>query len=288
MSNAVPSEKTDRKKRVLVVDDDRGLNRVLVEMFRENDIDADGVADGEAAVRRVSTEKFHLVLLDVGLPRMNGFDVLKKIRTLKSAPRVIVMTSDDTPATVLNAVKEQAYRYVSKPSPPKAIIEIAKDVLAAKRDPLPIEIVSSKPDWIELLVPCQLESADRIQSFLAPFESSLSKNVRESVGQAFRELLMNAIEWGGGLDPKRKVRIACIRARRMLLYRIQDPGPGFTPNNLPHAAISNDPDNPFAHAEIRAEKNLRPGGFGLLMTKALVDELVYNEAHNEVVFVKYL
>jgi|SRR5262245_32871175 two-component system, OmpR family, response regulator len=288
MTNAVPSEKTDRKKRVLVVDDDRGLNRVLVEMFRENDIDADGVADGEAAVRRVSAEKFHLVLLDIGLPRMNGFDVLKKIRTLKSAPRVIVMTSDDTPATVLNAVKEQAYRYVSKPSPPKAIIEIAKDVLAAKRDPLPIEIVSSKPDWIELLVPCQLESADRIQSFLAPFESSLSKNVRESVGQAFRELLMNAIEWGGGLDPKRKVRIACIRARRMLLYRIQDPGPGFTPNNLPHAAISNDPDNPFAHAEVRAEKNIRPGGFGLLMTKALVDELVYNEAHNEVVFVKYL
>jgi CheY-like chemotaxis protein len=288
MTNAVPSEKTERKKRVLVVDDDRGLNRVLVEMLRENDIDADGVGDGEAAVRRVSGEKFHLVLLDVGLPRMNGFEVLKKIRTLKSAPRVIVMTSDDTPATVLNAVKEQAYRYVSKPSPPKAIIEIAKDVLAAKRDPLPIEIVSSKPDWIELLVPCQLESADRIQSFLAPFESSLSKNVRESVGQAFRELLMNAIEWGGGLDPKRKVRIACIRARRMLLYRIQDPGPGFTPNNLPHAAISNDPDNPFAHAEIRAEKNIRPGGFGLLMTKALVDELVYNEAHNEVVFVKYL
>jgi anti-sigma regulatory factor (Ser/Thr protein kinase) len=219
---------------------------------------------------------------------MNGFDVLKKIRALKSAPRVIVMTSDDTPTTVLNAVKEQAYRYVSKPSPPKMIIEIAKDVLAAKRDPLPIEIVSSKPDWIELLVPCQLESADRIQSFLAPFESSLAKNVKESVGQAFRELLMNAIEWGGGLDPKRKVRIACIRARRMLLYRIQDPGPGFRPDNLPHAAISNDPDNPFAHAEVRAEKNLRPGGFGLLMTKALVDELVYNEAHNEVVFVKYL
>jgi DNA-binding response OmpR family regulator len=54
MTNVVPSEKTDRKKRVLVVDDDRGLNRVLVEMFRENDIDADGVSDGVSAVRRVS------------------------------------------------------------------------------------------------------------------------------------------------------------------------------------------------------------------------------------------
>ena len=38
----------------------------------------------------------------------------------------------------------------------------------------------------------------------------------------------------------------------------------------------------------RQKKGLRPGGFGLLMTKASVDELLYNEAQNEVVFVKYL
>jgi hypothetical protein len=38
----------------------------------------------------------------------------------------------------------------------------------------------------------------------------------------------------------------------------------------------------------RSEKGLRPGGFGLLMTRTLVDELIFNEAHNEVVFIKYL
>jgi hypothetical protein len=38
----------------------------------------------------------------------------------------------------------------------------------------------------------------------------------------------------------------------------------------------------------REEKGLRPGGFGLLIARALIDELLYNEAHNEVVFVKYL
>ena len=276
------------RQRVLVVDDDRGLNRVLVDLLRENGVDAEGVGDGVSALRRVSEEKFSLVLLDVGLPKMNGLDVLKKIREMKAAPRVIVMTADDTPTTVLKAVGDHAYSYVSKPAPPKNIVEMATEALASKTDPLPIEIVSSKPDWIELLVPCQFEMADRIQSFLAPLDASLPEKSRESVRQAFRELLMNAIEWGGGLDPKRKVRIACIHARRMLLYRIQDPGPGFKPDALPHAAISNEPDQPFAHANVRAEKNIRPGGFGLLMTKALVDELVYNEAHNEVVFVKYL
>ena len=287
----MPSAKTTsktRRPRVLVVEDDRGLNRVLVDMFRESGVDAEGVGDGVSAMRRVSAEKFHLVLLDIGLPKLNGLEVLKKIRELKSPPRVIVMTADDTPETVLNAVKDQAYRFVSKPAPPKTIVDIVNEVLATKRKEFPIEIVSSKPDWVELLVPCQLEVADRIQSFLVPLDANLPENVRDSVGQAFRELLMNAIEWGGGLDPKRKVRIACIHARRMLLYRIQDPGPGFRPENLPHAAISNDPTNPFGHANIRAEKNIRPGGFGLMMTQALVDELIYNEAHNEVVFVKYL
>src|SRR5215467_8232210 len=179
----MPAKKTARY-RVLVVDDDRGLNRVLVEMLRESGAEADGVGDGLSALRRVSEEKFHLVLLDIGLPKMNGLDVLKRIHELKSPPRVIVMTADDTPATVLKAVKEQAYSYVSKPAPPKTIVAIANEALAAKRQALQIEVVSSKPDWVELLIPCQFEMADRIQSFLSPLDSSLPESVRESVGQA--------------------------------------------------------------------------------------------------------
>ena len=69
--------------------------------------------------------------------------------------------------------------------------------------------------------------ADRIQSFVMHLDADLPEEVRESVAQAFRELLTNAIEWGGKLDPTRKVRISCLRAKRMLLYRIADPGEGF-------------------------------------------------------------
>ena len=79
-----------------------------------------------------------------------------------------------------------------------------------------------------------------------------------------------------------------MRTKHMVLYRIADPGPGFSPEKLAHAAISNTDDEPFGHMRVREEKGLRPGGFGLLMTRTLVDELIYNEAHNEVVFVKYL
>jgi anti-sigma regulatory factor (Ser/Thr protein kinase) len=74
----------------------------------------------------------------------------------------------------------------------------------------------------------------------------------------------------------------------MLLYRIADPGPGFKFAELEHAAISHRADEPTKHDEVRQQKGLRPGGFGLLLAKANVDDLLYNEAQNEVVFVKYL
>ena len=58
--------------------------------------------------------------------------------------------------------------------------------------------------------------------------------------------------------------------------------------NITHSAINNPDDDPLRHAIVREEKGLRPGGLGLAITRSLVDELIYNEARNEVVFVKYL
>jgi anti-sigma regulatory factor (Ser/Thr protein kinase) len=150
-----------------------------------------------------------------------------------------------------------------------------------------IEVISAQPHWVELLVPCTREAAGKIETVVERLGADLPEDVRDSVTSAFIELLLNAVEWGGKLDPNRKVRIACLRTKRMLMYRIADPGTGFTFDKLEHSALSH-PDQPFEHMRIREEQGMRPGGFGLLMVKAKVDELVYNEQHNEVVFIKYL
>jgi anti-sigma regulatory factor (Ser/Thr protein kinase) len=199
----------------------------------------------------------------------------------------VVMTADDTSETLLEAVRRQAFRYVRKPVPPSVIVEVIEDAIAAAAaGALPIEVVSARPEWLELIAPCSLAMADRIQSFVLQLD--LPEHLREGVGQAFRELLNNAVEWGGKLDPSRKVRISCVRARRMLMYRIADPGEGFDIERLRHAAICNPDDNPLLHAIVRQEQGLRPGGLGLVITRSLVDELIFNEARNEVMFIKYL
>jgi len=244
--------------------------------------------DGVEALKRLRAGSYDLMLLDVWMPKMNGLDVLAALPPEGARPRVVVMTSDDTPETLLRAVREQAWRYVTKPVEPQALVELLHEVLGQTAVAPAIEVVSARPDWVELLVPCERAVVDRIENFMTHLEGDLPPDVRESVGYAFRELLMNAIEWGGGLDPSRTVRVAFLRAKRMLLYRIADPGPGFNFEGLLHAAVGQPEDDPTAHAIVREEKGMRPGGFGILTVRAKVDELLYNEKRNEVVFVKYL
>jgi CheY-like chemotaxis protein/anti-sigma regulatory factor (Ser/Thr protein kinase) len=274
-------------RRILVVDDDRGLRLALATLLTGAGHSVETAEDGPQALDVLQGRGFDIVLLDIGLPSMSGLEVLVRARAREKPPLVIMMTADDTPETVLESVRRQAFRYLRKPFPPRTIVDVVNDALGAAAD-LSFEVISARPEWLELVAPCTLEMADRVQSFVMHLDAHLPEDVHEAVAHAFRELLVNAIEWGGKLDPNRKVRISCVRARKMLLYRIADPGEGFDIEGLRHAAIANPEHDPIRHLQVREEKGLRPGGFGLAMTRSLVDELIYNEARNEVIFVKYL
>ena len=272
---------------ILVVDDDRGTRHILQSLLTAGGYETAVAKDGVDALQALEKQRFDLLLLDVWMPRMNGLELLAKLRKRKTKPRVVVMTSDDTPQTLLETVRENAFRYVHKPVEPSMLLDTVRQVLAAPDIP-PIDVISARPEWVELVVPCTREAVDRIQPVMAHLEANLAPDVRDAIAYAFRELLLNAIEWGGRLDATRRVRIACLHSPRMRMYRIADPGPGFKIEDLPHAAIGHGPTEPIAHMHVREAKGIRPGGFGLLMVSASVDELLYNEKRNEVLFVKYL
>jgi DNA-binding response OmpR family regulator len=271
---------------ILVTDDDATTRQMIRGVLRRNGHTVSTASDGISALRAIQKKNFDLILLDIWMPKMTGLGLLGRLHEEKHVPKIIVMTSDQTSDTLLTAMRGRVYQFLKKPLDAEMLRITVDNALSS--NPSAIEVLSAQPHWVELLVPCEQSVVYRVQSFLSHLESELPPETIERVGYAFRELLNNAIEWGGRLDPNLKVRISYIRTKKMLMYRLDDPGPGFELENLKHAAVNNPDEDPMAHMKAREEKGLRPGGLGLLLSRQMVDELVYNEARNEVVLIKYL
>jgi CheY-like chemotaxis protein len=273
---------------ILVVDDDASTRHLVRRVLEPAGFALTEATGAEEALNAAGRHRFDLALVDVWQPGMGGLDFLEKLLRFQPDLKIVIMTADEARQTLLDALGAHAHRYVRKPVQPETLLDLVRQTLDSPPGPPRIQVLSARPEWVELLVPCDLESARRIQSFMAHLDADLPVGVRESIGQAFHELLMNAIEWGGGFDPCHQVRISYLRGQRMLLYRITDPGCGFRFDSLTHAAVGHEEPVPLRHVEVREQLGIRPGGFGLMMTRALVDELIYNQAQNEVVFIKYL
>lgn len=274
--------------KLLLVDDDPAVHDLLAAVLRRPDWQLDSAYDGLEGLARVEAQSYDVVLTDVRMPGMDGLELLHRIHEIRPEAKVMVMTAESTPANIVRAIRDQAFCYFSKPFSPSAVAEMIAQAMNTPHWQDDIEVLSTAPGWVTLRLRCKMETADRLMQFVRELEMDLSAHERENIAAAFRELLMNAIEHGGHSDPNKRVQMTYVRTSRAIIYLIQDPGQGFSFDKIEHAAIANPPDDPARHLEIRAEKGVRPGGFGILLTRNLVDELIYNERGNEVLFIKYL
>jgi CheY-like chemotaxis protein/anti-sigma regulatory factor (Ser/Thr protein kinase) len=273
---------------LLLVDDDPAVHELLAVVLRPPDWHIDSAYDGLQGLACVETRPYDLVLTDVRMPGMDGLELLRRIREIRPETKVMVMTAESTPANVVRAIRERAFAYFSKPFSPIAVADTITQAVNTRQWQDDIEVLSAAPHWIGLRLRCKLETADRLMHFIREMDLDIPPHERENIAAAFRELLMNAIEHGGESDPNKRVQVTYVRSTRAIVYLIQDPGKGFSFDAIRHAAVANPPDEPARHLEVRAEMGVRPGGFGILLTRNLVDELIYNDAGNEVLFIKYL
>jgi CheY-like chemotaxis protein len=274
--------------RILVVDDDPEIHLLLKSILTETGWNIDSAYDGLEGLARLEKASYDLVLTDVRMPGLDGLELLQRISKEHPRTRVVVMTAENTPETLVRAIRDKAFTYFSKPFSTSAVIDMVGRALQTPLVEDEIEVLSARPDWIALRLRCTLEIADRLTQFFRELKVELSEQDQGRIGTAFRELLMNAVEHGGRSDPDQKVEVAYIKLSQAMFYYIRDPGKGFSFENLPHAAVSSSPDDPFRHVGVREEAGMRPGGFGIFLTRKLADEVLYNEKGNEVLLVKYL
>src|SRR6266498_1383350 len=245
------------------------------------------VTDNAAALVMVQRKTFDLIVTSEKTSGREDIELLRKIRRMRPHIRLIVLTDESTPGDVISSMREHAFSYFSKPFSLDALGMMIEHAIAEPCWDDGIDVISATPEWIRLRARCDLKTADRVLHFFDEI-AELPDPERSAVGTAFREMLTNAIEHGGRLDPNQQVEISYVRARHMVKCRISDPGKGFTLDEIPHAAIANPAGDVLRHVEYREARGMRPGGFGVLLTQKLVDQLVYNEQGNEVLLIKYL
>jgi two-component system, NtrC family, response regulator AtoC len=106
----------NRKIRVLVVDDDNLLRKLVADQLARAEFDAVPAASGKAALEVLREADYDVVLLDIMMPDLSGLEALREIRKFEDPPEVIMLTADTSLATGVEAMRQGAYDYLTKPA----------------------------------------------------------------------------------------------------------------------------------------------------------------------------
>jgi anti-sigma regulatory factor (Ser/Thr protein kinase)/ActR/RegA family two-component response regulator len=274
-------------RNALHIGGDLQIDNLLTSVLKPESWNVHGAPNNASALKLVEAQFYDLIVTSEKTSGKEDIDLLRKLRRLHPHTRLIILTGESTPTDVITAMREHAFSYFTRPFSRNALQRMIRFATEGPCWDDGIEIVSATPQRIRLSVRCDFETADRLLQFLQEMED-LPDPENWQLATASRELLYNAIEYGGKLDPSNHVEIDYVRAPDKVMCRITDHGPGFTVDKIPHAAIANPADDPAYHVSVRQERGMRPGGYGILVARQLLDEVSYAQQGNEVLFVKYL
>ena len=273
---------------VLVIGKDRPVAAGLQASALLQSHDVRRCSGNMEALQVVRQRPVEVVVTDTETTIGEDLSLTYELRDARPGLRVIALAPTATHDDLMAALREHVFACFT---PPFDVGEIADMVVSALnvsdwRDG--VEVVSGLPHWVTLRVSCQQLTAERLVRFMTEHLTMVPEDERDLLIAAFREMLLNAIEHGGGFDSGQIVEVTAAKTARAVVYHFRDPGTGFDRRALSWAAASATPDEVVATALRRAEMGLRPGGFGMLIAREVADELVYNERGNEALLIKHL
>ena len=275
-------------RRVLLIGGETEVNQSIAQALSTKGCIFAFAAGGAAAIRRLRAQSFDVVITDPLTSVEEDLALLEEMRVIRPGVRTIILAPHSTPDEVIAALRARVFACFGFPFDIAGIVQMASlaEVDAEWRND--IEVLSAHRDWVSLRVNCRLLTAERLITFMSELRKELPDPGHEELLMAFREILLNAMEHGGGFDPHKVVEVAAVRTARAVVFYVRDPGSGFGRDSIPHAAVSNPHDDPTAHLTHRAAEGMRPGGFGILLARGIVNELIYSEIGNEVLLITHL
>ena len=133
----------NKKVKILIVEDESSIVDAVSFVLQRDGYEIVSVGTGQAALDTILQQRFDLILLDVGLPDINGFDVCKQIRKNNSVP-IIFLTARSEEVDRVLGLELEADDYVCKPFSPRELVARIKAILRRSEDKIVTPETASK------------------------------------------------------------------------------------------------------------------------------------------------
>jgi len=264
------------------------VSREIGDALSATDFPIEYSAGHADTLQRLRVRSFGVVITNPDSTVEEDLALLEEMRGIRPGVKCIILARHSTPDEVIAALRARVFACFTPPFDASEIAALARGAASDSQWRDDIQVLSARPGWVSVRVNCRLLTAERLLTFAKELSAQLPEDTRQEMLQAFREILLNAMEHGAAFNPEQVVEVTGVRTARALVFYVRDPGAGFRRESLTAAAIANPADDPTAHIVQRAAEGLRPGGYGLLLAGGTVDELIYSEIGNEVLLIKYV
>ncbi len=217
---------------VLAVDDDPAILRTLTINLRARDYDVETAADGRSALQIVDERMPDVIILDLGLPDVDGVTVLKRLRTFSAVP-VIVLSARHESDDKVEALDEGAHDYVTKPFDMDELLARVRSALRhgnTRDEPIVVEVGDVRLDIAERRA---IRAGQEVR--LTPTEWHIVEVLAGRRGHLVRQADLLHQVWGPGYDRETNyLRVFIAQLRRKLesdpsrpTLFLTDPGIGY-------------------------------------------------------------
>jgi len=281
-------------RRILVVDNSASARKLVAAALNdENECQVFPAANCTEALTLLHAHPdLDAIVCDLSLDREDGADFIGRLRADGVTIPILVTTVARTFDSMARAMEAGADDYLQKPldlAELRRALAVLLSYRGDARKPRPpytrASVIHRTLDdgcSFELTAPTHSAQIESFQRFAERMSSpSLSETDRVNLRLALEEIVQNAREWGNRFDAGKMVRLSCCMLNDRIVIRVEDEGPGFNPQAVPDPSA-----NPKEHVKQRVKSGKRIGGWGLFLTRKLMDEVVFNDKGNVVCITK--
>jgi len=263
---------------VLVVDDDRDVLSTLSEILAELRLNPITASDGVEALEKIRTRKIDLIITDLMMPNLDGFELINRTRQLNANIPIAVISGHGEVRNVVSALSRGAFNFITKPFTMKEIEQVVKRGLRLREFSLGTHrLLEGIRNTTEMEVPSYPHLIPSAALYIireCQWRGIEDESVLSNISICVDELLHNALIHGNDLDESKKITVRMVFEHERFTLQVEDEGAGFDYR----AVLSTFRENP----------ETLPAKRGLFIVNYLMDGLSFNQTGNQVTMVKYL